>query len=265
MLHSRITFRTTITALFAAAALQSAAAGAADIMSFTPSRDTTIFSDADNLASSAGESAFAGATASGLARRALIYFDLSDVPAGTQQVIGASFAISVDRTPGDENPMTLHRLLADWGTGGSNSGTGGGGALALPGDATWSHRFFGDNSRRWVDGGGTDSPGGFFDPTPSATLVVGTPDRYVWESPTLAADVQSWIDAPGTNFGWILIGEEAAPRSAKRFYSSEAALVSFRPALTLELAPIPEPSTYAMLASGLGCLALLARRRSRRV
>ena len=34
-------------------------------------------------------------------------------------------------------------------------------------------------------------------------------------------DVQSWIKDPGTNFGWILIGDEVVLGTAKRFDSRE--------------------------------------------
>lgn len=254
-------------AIAAVIALQIGAAGA-EVVSLTPLRDTTIFADSDDTASSVGVAAFAGTTASGLPRRALFVFDFSDVPAGSQ-VVSASFSISVDRTAGGEQAMTLHRLLADWGTAGSDGGTNGGGVPALPGDATWSHRFFGDDTQQWRDGDGALAPGGWFATTPSATTVVGGPDRYIWSSvagssgSSLVTDVQAWLDAPQTNFGWILVGDESVSRTAKRFGASEISAESLRPTLTLEIVPIPEPSTYAMMFAGLALLSI-ARQRSKR-
>jgi hypothetical protein len=105
-------------------------AASAEMLSLTPLRDTTIFADSNDVASSAGVAAFAGTTAGGLPRRALFVFDFADVPAGSQ-VVSASFSISVDRAAGGEQAMTLHRLLADWGTGGSDGSTNGGGVAAL--------------------------------------------------------------------------------------------------------------------------------------
>jgi hypothetical protein len=253
-------------AVAAAIALQIGVAGA-EVVSLTPLRDTTIFADSNDTASSAGEAAFSGTTASGLPRRALFLFDFADVPAGSR-VVSASFSLSVDRTAGGEHAMTLHRLLADWGTGGSNASTNGGGTLALPGDATWSHRFFGDDARPWRDGDGVPAPGGWFATTPSATTEVGDPARYTWTSVagpgvSLVNDVQAWLDAPETNFGWILVGDESVSRSAKRFGSSEISAVSLRPTLLLEITPVPEPTTYAMFLAGLALLTL-ARQRSKR-
>jgi hypothetical protein len=243
-------------------------AASAEIVSLTPLLDTTIFADSNDTASSAGVSAFAGNTASGLPRRALFVFDFADVPAGSQ-VVSASFSISVDRAAGGEQAMTLHRLLADWGTGGSDGSTNGAGVAALPGDATWSHRFFGDDTRQWRDGDGALAPGGWFATTPSATTVVGGPDKYTWSSvagstgPSLVTDVQAWLDAPATNFGWILVGDETVSRTAKRFWASEVSAASLRPTLTLEIVPIPEPTTYAMMFAGLALLSI-ARLRSKR-
>ncbi len=254
-------------AIAAVVALQVGAAGA-EVVSLTPLRDTTIFADSDDTASSAGQAAFAGTTASGLPRRALFVFDFADIPAGSR-VVSASFSIFVDRTAGGEHAMTLHRLLDDWGTGGSNASTNGGGVPALPGDATWSHRFFGDDTRQWRDGDGVLAPGGWFAATPSATTTVGDPASYTWSSvagsagPSLVNDVQGWLDAPETNFGWILVGNEAVSRSAKRFGASEISVASLRPTLQLEIVPIPEPSTYAMMFAGLALLSI-ARQRSKR-
>lgn len=243
-------------------------AAGAEVVSLTPLRDTTIFADSDDTASSAGETAFAGTTASGLPRRALFVFDFADVPTGSR-VVSASFSISVDRATGGEHAMTLHRVLSDWGTGGSNGSTNGGGTLALPGDATWSHRFFGDDTRQWRDEDGVPVSGGWFATTPSATTVVGDPARYTWSSDAgagsaLVSDVQAWLDTPEANFGWILVGDESVSRSAKRFGSSEISAASLRPTLMLEIAPIPEPSTHALMIAGATLLLGFVRRRSRR-
>ena len=55
---------------------------------------------------------------------------------------------------------------------------------------------------------------------------------YTWESTRpLVQDVQLWISAPRRNFGWILIGDETAPQSAKRFASRESSDPLLRPLL----------------------------------
>ena len=52
----------------------------------------------------------------------------------------------------------------------------------------------------------------------------------------MAADVQDWLDNPGTNFGWILIGPENS-QSIKWFDSREASNMNNRPMLLVEFTP----------------------------
>lgn len=258
-------FRPALTmALMLSALFTNEGAMAASVTMY-PTQDTTIFSDNESHASGVGGFAFAGTTASGTFRRALISFDLSAIAPGSQ-VTMVTFSLTVDRATGGIAPMALHRLLASWGTGASDGGTSGAGALAQPGDATWSHRRFGDLSAQWEDGTGALSAGGWFVPTPSATRDVGGPDTYVWSATlapgsnhALVADVQDWVDRPDTNFGWILVGDEANDRSAKRFYSADAPdlLASLRPTLTIDVTPVPEPQTFVLIGAG---AILLARR-----
>jgi hypothetical protein len=47
----------------------------------------------------------------------------------------------------------------------------------------------------------------------------------------MVGDVQSWLDNPITNFGWILIGEEETSRTAKRFDSKDNPTTNNRPVL----------------------------------
>jgi hypothetical protein len=103
--------------------------------------------------------------------------------------------------------------------------SGGQGAEASPGDATWLHAFFPD--RLWT------RPGGDLAATPSAGTIVDAPGRrYVWEStPELVADVQDWLSRPETNFGWAIVGNEVDLKVAKRLDSREIEDVSKRPTL----------------------------------
>ena len=72
----------------------------------------------------------------------------------------------------------------------------------------------------------------------------------------MLADVQQCLAAPGTNFGWIVIGNEAIGQTGKRFNGGESAAP---PVLTIEYL-IPEPSA-GLLASLAGAVALAGRRR----
>jgi deoxyribodipyrimidine photolyase len=78
--------------------------------------------------------------------------------------------------------------------------------------------------------------------------------------PEFLADIQSWIDDPATNFGWILVGSATTSATARQFASSEFAMEQYRPRLEVVYAPIPEPSTV-MPMGGLAAIAFAARRR----
>ena len=59
------------------------------------------------------------------------------------------------------------------------------------------------------------------------------------------ADVQSWLDDPNVNHGWIVIGNEGGNRTTKRFGSREHFDAARRPLLTVEFEPPcidPDPS-----------------------
>jgi len=179
-----------------------------------PDRDATLYESAGGtLANGSGDHLFFGRTDQGsdFRRRALLRFDIaSAIPAGAT-VTSVSLAFAVDRIR-DASPRTvaLHRCGASWGEGPSNAGGNegrGGGAAA--GDATWIHRTL--PSVLWTN------PGGDFAPSASATVAVGSTGPYtVTSTAALVGDVQAWIDAPATNAGWVVIGDETTERTAKR-------------------------------------------------
>ena len=39
----------------------------------------------------------------------------------------------------------------------------------------------------------------------------------------MVADVQGWLDNPASNFGWLMLGDETAIVTAKRFDTRESA------------------------------------------
>jgi homospermidine synthase len=51
--------------------------------------------------------------------------------------------------------------------------------------------------------------------------------------------VQSWLDSPQANFGWILIGNESVATTAKRFDTRENIDTSFRPTLSVQYVTEP--------------------------
>lgn len=195
----------------------------------TPSKDATLYELSNgSLANGAGIHLFAGSTASSQRRRALVAFDVaSQIPPGSV-ITSAVLTLQVSLTVAATQPTRLHPVTSDWSEGASNAGDSrdGGGTSSLAGDATWLHTAFPD--RFWR------TPGGDFSSTPDATASVGSFGPFSWgSSAALVARVQSWVDQPATNFGWIVIGNEATSRTTKRLDSREGA-ANARPTLTVE-------------------------------
>ena len=102
---------------------------------------------------------------------------------------------------------------------------------------------------------------------PSATATVPGVSLVTWGSTAgMVADVQSWLDTPASNFGWIVIGDEGQPRTAFFFDSRQNQDVPpVPPELTIEFTPaVPTVSAWGMLLlSGLVVAAglVVAKRR----
>ena len=194
-----------------------------------PVKDNTLYKSSDGSVSNGmGGHLFSGTNNEGNIRRTVIAFDVaSNIPTGFT-ISNVSLRLNMTRTAGGPAPISLHKISADWGQGSSDAeGNEGGGADSASGDATWLHRFF--DAETW------DNAGGDFSPKPSATVEVGDRGPYVW-GPTseMAADVQSWLDNPASDFGWILIGDESSNQTTKRFNSAENSITASRPVLVVE-------------------------------
>lgn len=235
----------------AAMVLVVGSAATADVVTLGASRDNTLFENANGAVSNgAGVNMFVGRNSQGGIRRGLVAFDLSAIPAGST-ITSVSLMLLASQTQGPAGEVALYRTLADWGEG-SSSSTGGGGAPSQPGDATWIHTSF--NTSFWT------TPGGDFAPEASASLLVSDPGAYVWSSTSeLVADVQGWLDNPGSNFGWGLIGQESSTGTAKRFETRENEVEGSRPLLRVEYV-VPAPSAAVLF----GGAVLGAWRRPRR-
>lgn len=97
-------------------------------------------------------------------------------------------------------------------------------------DATWLFTFY--NTTVWP------VPGGSFATLPSGAQTVGGLGFYGFgPSPAMTADVQSWVDSPGTNHGWLILGNEGSPGTSKRFDASEHPTPSRRPRLVVDFTP----------------------------
>jgi len=207
-------------------------------ISIMPSKDNTLYeydpAEGDH-SNGAGFHFFAGETAMGELRRGVLAFDIAgSIPPGST-ITAVSLNLNMSRTLLETaRTVELHKLLADWGEGTSHApGEEGDGAPATTNDATWRHRFF--DTIFWA------MQGGDFSATVSASQVVGPVGQYTWSSAQMVADVQSWLDNPSSNFGWLVLGDESTNATSKRFDTRESASP---PVLTIEYtrtAPAPRP------------------------
>lgn len=200
----------------------------AEIARIEAGQDATLIEDpAGARANGSGTSFFVGRIKqprNGI-RRGLVWFDVASVV--PERALIESAALTLYLSPSNPEPreIRLHRVLADWGEGTSAS-SGGGGVPAEPGDATWLHTFF--DLEYWVHSGGQ------FVGHPSGSLQVIDEGYYTWsDDARMARDVRIWRSAPHRNFGWVLIGDETTPQTAKSFASRENPEPALRPVLEL--------------------------------
>lgn len=200
------------------------------------SKDNTLINSATGEFSNGQGPLFAGRTGGQGpgAQRALMAFDVaSEIPAGAI-ITDVQLTLTVEQAGNGSgfDSYALHRVSQDWGEGTSDA-FGGGGTQSTAGDATWVHTFF--DTATWT------IPGGDFEASASAAKEIGTFGAETWGStPELVADVQGWLDDPSSNFGWILIGDESAFASSRKFGSRESTVGP-----VLAVTYIPEPATLA--------------------
>lgn len=194
----------------------------------TPTKDNTLYeSSTGDVSNGKGAFFFVGNTAGAAVRRGLLAFAVADqVPAGAT-IVSAALQLQMSKTSGGAADVRLHRALADWGESSSDATANEGkGAAAASGDATWLHTFH--TTALW------QTPGGDFVPTATATTAVSGVGSYRWSSsPAMVVEVQGWLDTPATNFGWVVVGDESANGTAKRFTARESGIVANRPQLTV--------------------------------
>lgn len=222
-----------------------------------PTRDATIYNDEGpngllNQANGSGNHLFAGETGVDIQdyRRALLYFDLSAIPAGSRVDV-ASLALTISKVPPDAgiNSFALHRVTSAWGEGPSDppeqEGTG---TAPSAGDATWQYGFFATTP--WTNAGGD------FLSTPSGAATIDTFATVLgFAGAGLAADVQGWVNG-ADNHGWLVMGQETPSpltyATVRRFFSRNVGLEDGAPVLTVSYEVVPEPSSAMLLLLALG-------------
>jgi hypothetical protein len=223
------------------------------------SKDSTLITQSEgNLANGRGY-LISGRTRDNVGpgvERALLAFDIAgQVPSGAL-ITGVELELHVIQAgrSSDMDEYTLHKVQQDWGEGESEAFNGIGN-IADTGDSTWIHTFY--DTVLW------NTPGGDFDPMPSATQIISGAGPVAWNSTAaLIADVQAWLDDPTGNFGWILRGNEDVPASARSFESSESSAGFPVLTVTFDPATIPEPGSLAL--GLLGCMLSGSLNRRRR-
>jgi len=223
----------------AACVLVSTAASTAQTQTriMQPSKDNTLYEDPGGaLSNGAGQFLFigrVGLVGASRIRRTLLAFPIAETLPSGSTIVSVTLTLEMSRSPTNAKTSRLRRVLTDWGEGASDANAREGiGISAATGDATWRNTFY--NTAEWT------AQGGDFSSAISAVAVVGGLGSYTWGSTTnMVADVQAWLDTPSTNFGWILIGDESAASTAKRFNSKEFADPALRPTLRVEFIPGP--------------------------
>lgn len=199
-------------------------ASAQTTVNLSATADNTIYDDFSTNSNGAGPNFTAG-TNSGLGiRRALIRFNIaaSGIPTGAI-ITAVTLKLNLNKTKSNTDLVSLYKLNSNWGEGTSNAGDPDGqGATATTNDATWFCRFSdgaGGCTSSWVTAGGD------FNGSASATTSIPpTLGIYNWSSAQMIADVQSWLNTPSTDFGWIIRSDESYIRSANRFDSRQGAV-----------------------------------------
>ena len=170
-------------------------------------------------------------------RRGVLAFNIAaNIPAGAT-INGVQLTMYCDKVKlTTAFSVSLRRLTSDWGEGTSNTGNSqqGRGEPPTTGDATWHHTFY--PGQLWT------TPGGDYSGTISATRTVGNTGFYTWGSTSgLVADVQSWLNTPAQNYGWIVLGDESRTETTKRFGTREntgsTGGVTWRPQLVVSYTP----------------------------
>jgi len=221
--------RRTACLLVLIAALLVSAPLLADTVELLPVQDNTLYEpikqeDYEDRSNGAGKNMFAGKTkdaetvsAEVAVRRAVLAFDIAgNIPADAT-IDAVQLVLVVNKVKRSNSySFKLHRLLAEWGEGTSDTGNSqqGRGEPPTAGDATWHHTLY--PGQFWTN------PGGDYVLGSSATTLVGSTGTYTWGSTSgLVADVQLWLNDDSQNFGWILIGDESQIETAKVLATKE--------------------------------------------
>jgi hypothetical protein len=225
----------------------------ADLVSLQSNRIGTLYeTNGAPLANGLGEYLFAGVTNQNFRRRGLLDFDLSPLSGQSIEILSVTLRLHMSQTGAGPESIGLHRVLSDWGVGSTDaSGGEGGGGPATPGSATWTHAFW--DVTPW------QTAGGDFAALASASSIVDGVGSYDWTGSELISDLEGMLAGEVGEFGWILLGNESAVGTTKRFDSMFIDNAEFRPELVVEYTAVPAPGVLALF----GLAGTRGRRRRR--
>ena len=191
------------------------------------SKDTTIYPSEPDLSNGGGEFLVIG---DGI--RSLVQFDIGGgtVPAGSTIIDAVLTINAAGAGDGEVSTVSAHRITTPWGESSANaSGTETTGTSAGAFDATWIYASYG--GQQW------QTPGGDFAGASASASIEGA-GNYELFGGGLIDDIQAWIDAPETNFGWLLQSIDGAARS---LVSRNAPDDSLAPTLEITYEEPPPP------------------------
>ncbi len=249
----------------------------ASMITLSAEQDATLLggNDATSNASLADPGIFVGTDGADNPKRGLIEFDIagSSIPADSI-ITGVTLQLTVGQVAGSgggsgggsgsAETISLFNESQSWGqptnVAGSTSFSGTGhGAAPHTGDATWNYAFY--TATPWTIAGG-DWSSSLTDIADAS--VTGTLTSFTWSSTAMVADVQSWLNNPTTNFGWIIKNaNETTATDFRAFWSAQGAAAdnnsSLAPILTVTY--VPEPLSLSLIA--IVAPVLLCRRQRR--
>lgn len=203
-------------------------AQAQQVAEIVATKDNTLYEDASGLSSNgSGQQLFAGKTARNEIRRALVAFDLAGAIPDGAVIDSVQVQLTMNKSLGSRHNVHLHRVTQEWGEGSSDAGgQEGDGTTAVDGDATWIHAI--------RPGTNWNNAGGDFLSLESASIPIQATGAAIWYSTQeLVDDVNHWLSTPAENFGWLVMGDEVASRTAQRFASRGHADFTARPLLRI--------------------------------
>lgn len=159
--------------------------------------------------------------------RALLRFDVNgNVPFGSH-ITNANLSMNCASVTGTQSAITLslYRMLDDWGEGTSAATLIPSlGVAATTNDATWINNLY-PSTNSWTTAGGA------YFPLSSASTIVAGPALYAWSNTKMINDLQTWLNDPSTNKGWVLRTNETGANQEKLFNSKDD--VSNKPTLAI--------------------------------